>query len=46
MKYCRNQRLYERLDNAIERGEITDQEAREIYKAEREGIEDYEEENY
>lgn len=34
--HCGNERLYERLDEAIERGEITDEEAREIYEAEEE----------
>ena len=33
---CDNGRLYNRLDEAIERGEMTDQEAREIYRAEKE----------
>lgn len=34
--HCGNERLYERLDEAIERGEITDEEAREIYESEKE----------
>ena len=35
-EHCGNERLYERLDEAIERGEITEQEARDIYKEESE----------
>lgn len=35
--------LIQELDKAIERGEITDQEARDIYKAEKDAIDDLEE---
>ena len=35
-RHCGNEELERRLDKAIERGEITDQEASDIYKAERE----------
>ena len=34
--HCGNERLYQRLDKAIERGEITEEEARQIYKEESE----------
>ena len=34
--HCGNEKLYERLDEAIERGEITEEEARQIYKNESE----------
>ena len=36
MEHCGNERLYNRLDEAIERGEITEEEAREIYRNESE----------
>ena len=36
MNHCGNEKLYERLDEAIKRGEITEEEAREIYEAEKE----------
>lgn len=48
MRHCGNQRLYERLDEAVERGEITEDEARQIYKEEsnpNKGIESYDEDN-
>jgi len=32
--HCGNEKLYQRLDEAIERGEITEQEARDIYREE------------
>ena len=35
-RHCGNQRLYERLDEAIIRGEITEQEAYKIYQEEKE----------
>ena len=34
--HCGNNKLYQRLDEAIERGEITEEEARQIYREEKE----------
>lgn len=49
-RHCGNQRLEERLTEAIERGEISEQEARQIYREQQEeggyeGIESYDEDN-
>ncbi len=41
-RHCGNETLYSRLDDAINRGELTDEEAREIYDEQKEygGYED------
>lgn len=49
MKRCGNQQLYQRLNEAIERGEISEEEARNIYREQQEeggceGIESQDEE--